>query len=177
MRTLCQGEPKFHVEELTTQNHGYTVTIGGKIDGEMTRDPIGYWAYDQYWEPNLFVRLENVGATPIVNPWLCRADRPDTRTLKSIVDYVVKPGMSDSEKARALWEFEIKHRFHATTDDDEVKDVVKVYNCYGYTLCYDESLIMSDSARCWTESPQGLPQRPQHSGGLLRQCLAFSRFR
>ncbi|HUU29811.1 MAG TPA: Ig domain-containing protein [archaeon] len=144
LRTVCSGQPKFHVENIIGGSHTYTIRMEGRIDGEMTRDPVGYWAYDQYWEPNLYVRLENVGQTPLVNPWLRRADRPDTRTLKSIVDYVVKPGMSDAEKARALWEFEIKHRFHATTDDDEVNDVVKVYNCYGYTLCYNESLIMSD---------------------------------
>ena len=118
--------------------------MGGAIDGEMTRDPVGYRAYDQYWEPNIFVRIENTGNHPIVNPWLRRTDQPDTRHLQSIVDFVLKPGMSDAEKARALWEFEIKRRFHATTDDDEVSDAVKVHNCYGYTLCQNESLVMAD---------------------------------
>ena len=144
LRALCDSPPKFHTEIISKSSRKYTVRMGGKIDGEMTRDPVGYWGYNQYWEPNFFVRLENVGDVVVVNPWLRRTDSPDTRTLESIIDYVLKPGMSDEEKARALWEFEIKHRFHATTEDDEVNDVVKMYNCYGYTLCYNESLVMSD---------------------------------
>ena len=126
LKVLCDNPPKFHVEEINSAEHSYTITMGGKIDGEMTRDPVGYWAFDQYWEPNIYVRLENVGSTLVVNPWLRRADKPDTRTVKSIVDYVVKPGMTDAEKARALWEFEIKNRFHATTEDHEVDDGIPI---------------------------------------------------
>jgi hypothetical protein len=48
------------------------------------------------------------------------------------------------QRARRLWEFEIKNRFHATTEDHEVDDVIKRFNCYGYTLCGNESKIMSD---------------------------------
>jgi hypothetical protein len=118
--------------------------MGGAIDGAMTRDPVGYWAFDQYWEPNLSVRLENVGDVPVVNPWLRKEGAPDTRTPRSIVEHVVSPSMSEREKARRLWEFEIKNRFHATTEDEEVDDVVKRFNCYGYTLCGNESKIMSD---------------------------------
>ena len=154
LRTLCDGPPKYHREIISSGSHKYTVRMGGRFDGEMTRDPVGYWGYNQYWEPNLFVRLENVGDVPVVNPWLRRADRPDTRTMEQILDFVLEPGMSDAEKARTLWEFEIKHRFHATTEDDEVNDVIKMYNCYGYTLCYNESLVMSDLWRA-----AGLPVR------------------
>jgi len=144
LRSLCNTEPKYHTEIISKGSREYTVRMDGRLDGEMTRDPVGYWGYNQYWEPNLFVRLENVGDVAVVNPWIQRADRPDTRTMQGILDYVLEPGMSDEEKARALWEFEIKHRFHATTEDDEVNDVIKMYNCYGYTLCYNESLTMSD---------------------------------
>lgn len=154
LRALCDSPPKYHREIISDGSHKYTVRMGGKIDGGMTRDPVGYWGYNQYLEPNLFVRLENVGDVVVINPWLRRTDRPDTRTMQGILDYVLKPGMSDAEKARALWEFEIKHRFHATTEDDEVNDVIKMYNCYGYTLCYNESLVMSDLWRA-----AGLPVR------------------
>jgi hypothetical protein len=88
--------------------------------------------------------MENAGDEPVVNPWLRRADRADTRSTKSIVDFVIRPGMSDAEKARRIWEFEIANRFHATTEDEEVDDVVKRFNCYGYTLCGNESKIISD---------------------------------
>ncbi|MHB1936360.1 MAG: putative Ig domain-containing protein [Acidobacteriaceae bacterium] len=140
----CGDNTKKQVENVDSSHANYAIDMGGKIDGPMTRDPIGYWAYDQYWEPNIRVTMENIGDTPVVNPWLQRADTMDTRTLKSIVDSIVTPGMSDKEKARRIWEFEINNRFHATTQDNEVADVVKRVNVYGYTLCYDESKDISD---------------------------------
>lgn len=160
LRSICNDVPRYHSTTVDSDQREYTVFMGGKVDGEMTRDPVGYWAYDQFWEPNLFVRLENLGDEPVVNPWLRRTDRPDTRTLQSLVEYVLKPGMSDSEKARAIWEFEIKQRFHATTESDEVKDVVKRFNCFGYTLCGDESKVLSDLWRA-----AGLPVRQGFPNG------------
>ncbi|MCW5979305.1 MAG: hypothetical protein KIT09_14615 [Bryobacteraceae bacterium] len=143
LRTACADPPRYHSERIEGR-HAYTIRMGGRIDGEMTRDPVGYWAFDQYWEPNLYVRLENAGEAPVVNPWLRRADKPDTRSVKAIVDHLVKPSMSDGEKARRLWEFEIKNRFHATSNDEEVDDAIKRFNVYGYTLCGNESKVMSD---------------------------------
>lgn len=140
----CGSNTKTQVETVDSSHYTYAINMGGKIDGPMTRDPMGYWAYDQYWEPNVRVTMENIGDTPLINPWLRRAGTMDTRTLKSIVDGIVKPGMSDKEKARRIWEFEINNRFHATTQDNEVADVVKRVNVYGYTLCYDESKDISD---------------------------------
>lgn len=144
LQSQCGTNPKNHVQIIDSSHGVYSVDLGGKIDGVMTRDPIGYWAYDQYWEPNVSVTIENIGDTPVVNPWLRREGMPDTRTLKSIVDSIIKPGMSDKEKARRIWEFEINNRFHATSQDPEVDDVVKRENAYGYTLCYDESRDISD---------------------------------
>jgi len=135
---------KYHEELVSGSMHRYKVRMRGKVDGEMTRDPVGYWAFDQYWEPNLYLRMENVGDNPVINPWLRRIDQPDTRTVESIVNYVIRPEMTESEKARALFEFEIRNRFHATTLDNEVDDVIKRFNCYGYTLCGNESKIISD---------------------------------
>jgi len=136
--------PKFHTVIIQQDSQKYEIRMEGKIDGSMTWDPVGYWAYDQFWEPNLYVKLENIGNSVVINPWLHRIDKPDTRSIHSIVDYIIEPGMSEAEKARALFEFEIRNRFHATTGDDEVKDVIKRFNCYGYTLCGDESKIMTD---------------------------------
>ena len=144
LRTQCGTHIKTQAETIDSNKFSYSIPMGGSIDGVMTRDPIGYWAYDQYWEPNISVRLENVGDTPVVNPWIQRAGTPDTRSLKAIVDSIITPDMSDKEKARRIWEYEIHTRFHATTQDDEVADVVKLVNVYGYSLCYDESKDISD---------------------------------
>lgn len=144
LRAVCGTQAKTHTVSIAQGRQAYVVPMGGAIDGEMTRDPVGYWAFDQFWEPNVSVRMENAGEEPVVNPWLRRADRPDTRSVSSIVDFVIRPGMSDAEKARRIWEFEIASRFHATTEDHEVDDVVKRFNGYGYTLCGNESKIISD---------------------------------
>ena len=144
LRTVCRDDAKSVTQLITSGNQTYSIHMGGRLDGEMTRDPVGYWGYDQFWESNHYVRMENVGDVPVVNPWLRRIDRPDTRSLQSIVNFVVRSSMSDEEKAHRLWAFEIQNRFHATTGDDEVNDVVKRFNCYGYTLCYNESVNLSD---------------------------------
>jgi hypothetical protein len=144
LRAVCGGPIETHTEVVSSGNHAYSVRMGGRIDGEMTRDPVGYWAFDQYWEPNLAVRLENTGSVPVVNPWLRAEGRPDTRSVRAIVDWLVNPSMSERERARRIWEFEIQNRFHATTNDDEVEDAVKRFNVYGYTLCGPESRVLSD---------------------------------
>ena len=123
LRTQCGVSPSRQVETIDASRHSYQFRMGGKIDGPMTRDPIGYWAYDQYWEPNVSVRMENIGDTPVVNPWIQRAGMADTRSLQAIADSIVRPGMSDKEKARRVWEYEINNRFHATSQDDDALDI------------------------------------------------------
>jgi len=144
LRRACGDNLHQHAVVVNSHHGSYVIRMGGRIDGKSTRDPVGYWAFNQYWEPNVTVRLENIGNVPVVNPWLRRADQPDTRTLQSIVDSVITPGMSDREKARRLWEFDLRSRFHATPNDADVGDAVKRFNVYGYSLCYDESKIISD---------------------------------
>ena len=63
--------------------------------------------------------MENVGETDVINPWLSNG-RNDFRTLKEMVAGALRPGMTDREKALALWQFQTTHRFHATTGDPEV---------------------------------------------------------
>ena len=73
------------------------------MDGTNCRSPIGVGMMDgpaikQTWESNRAVRMENVGATDVVNPWLS-SGRNSFRTLGEIVASAVEPGMTDREKA------------------------------------------------------------------------------
>ena len=68
-------------------------------------------AIEQSWQSNRAVRMENVGQTDLVNPWLSNG-RNNFRNLEEIVASAVTPGMSDKEKAMALWFQQIPHRFH-----------------------------------------------------------------
>src|SRR5438132_232808 len=66
---------KRHVEEIASPKQKYTVVHGGTMDGTNCRTPIGCGiaregAIEQSWQSNRAVRLENVGQSDVVNPWL-----------------------------------------------------------------------------------------------------------
>src|SRR6478609_4621313 len=66
---------KGHVENIATAEHKYTVVHGGTVDGTNCRSPMGCGmnregAIEQTWQSNRAVRMENVGQTDAVDPWL-----------------------------------------------------------------------------------------------------------
>ena len=92
-----------HIEEITTGTHRYTIRQGGTMDGRNCRSPMGCGiaregAFLQSWESNRSVRMENVGQTDIVNPWLSNG-RNHFRNVDEIVASAIAPGMTDAEKA------------------------------------------------------------------------------
>jgi hypothetical protein len=139
--------PKRHVEQATAGRHAYTVRQGGTMDGTNCRSPLGVGMADgpavqRTWESNRAVRLENVGETDVVNPWLSNG-RNSFRTLGEIVSSAVEPGMSDREKAFALWFQEVRHRYHWAGDNAELGDPVKVFNVYGHNTCGNDSICLA----------------------------------
>jgi hypothetical protein len=139
--------PKRHVEKITARRHVYEVRQGGTMDGSNCRSPLGVGmsdgpAVEQTWESNRAVRLENTGDTNVINPWLANG-RNGFRTLDEIVASAVKPGMTDREKAHALWFQEIRHRYHWVGDNDELGDPVKVFNVYGHNTCGNDSICLA----------------------------------
>jgi hypothetical protein len=139
--------PKRHVEKVVAGRHAYVIRQGGTMDGTNCRSPLGVGmmdgpAVEQAWESNRAVRLENVGETDVVNPWLSNG-RNAFRTLDEIVAAAVKPGMTDREKAFALWFQEIRHRYHGAGDNAELGDPVKVFNVYGHNTCGNDSICLA----------------------------------
>lgn len=132
-----------HVEDIVESRRVYRLALGGTVDGENTRSPVGYQVYDQAFEPNLYVRMENIGGAPVKNPWLI-ANGKDWRTVASIVNGVVTEEMGDAEKALALWTFQRHRRFHASPYDRDNGNAVKMLNVYGYGLCGDDSYALAD---------------------------------
>jgi hypothetical protein len=161
--------PRRHTEDITTANQEYRVTHRGTMDGTNCRSPIGgsFGVWDQSWESNRAVRMENVGDTDVINPWLSNG-RNDFRTLKEMVSGAFRPGMTDREKAIALWQLQTTHRFHASTTDAEVNDPVKVFNVYGYTTCGDDSVCL---AGLWRMA--GFPVRPAR---VVGHCITQVRY-
>jgi hypothetical protein len=134
---------KQHVQEITEGRAEYVVVQGGTMDGRNCRSPQGVWQpFEQTWESNRSVRIENVGASDVVNPWLSNGHN-DFRSIAQIVARAVEPGMTDSEKARALWWQEVQQRFHNDGDNKELGDPVKVFNVYGYNTCGNDSIALA----------------------------------
>ncbi len=129
--------PRQHVETVTAAHHEFAVTMGGTMDGENTRTPVGYSAWSRAFEPMREVRIENIGDTPVVNPWLLVNGRRDWRTVEKIIAEATRGCTNDRERAIAIWRFVINHRFHATPNDGDNVDPVKQFNVYGYSLCGD----------------------------------------
>ncbi len=122
---------KRHVEEFTQAEHIYTVVHGGTVDGECCRTPMGCGinregVIEQSWQSNRAVRMENVGQSDLINPWLSNG-RNNFRTLDEIVASAVTPGMSDKEKAMALWFQQVSHRFHRGGYGANLGDPVQVF--------------------------------------------------
>lgn len=144
-RTHPADAVRTHVEEIVRGRAEYRVTHGGTMDGENGRDPLGggFGIWTQAWESNRSVRLENVGETDVIHPWLSNG-RNDFRTIPEIVSKAVRPGMSDRERAIALWRQHTTRRFHAGAGDAaEMHDPVKVYNVYGYATCGDDAVCLA----------------------------------
>ena len=138
---------KRHVQEIADGRVEYIVVQGGTMDGRNCRSPQGVWQpFEQTWESNRSVRMENVGETDVVNPWLSNGQN-DFRSLDRIVARAIEPGMTDREKARALWWQEVQHRFHLEGDNNELLDPVKVFNVYGYNTCGNDSICLAGQWR------------------------------
>lgn len=133
----------------------------------MTRMPVGYSAFVQGWQPNRSVRIENTGTRTVEHPRLIINGRGDWRTLETIVAEAVQGWKEPGDRARAIWEFVRRQRFHACTWDAECSDAVKALNVYGYTLCGDQAQVLSD---LWRAS--GLAVRRGHPVGHV-VCEVF----
>ena len=139
--------PKSKVQEITKGTQKYTVVQGGTMDGRNCRTPMGCGmaregAFYQTWESNRSVRMENVGETDVIDPWISNG-RNSFRTVEEIANSALAPGMTDAEKAFAIWLQEIQYRHHAPGDNNELGDPVKVFNIYGYNTCGNDSICMA----------------------------------
>ncbi len=136
--------PRTHVQEIDAGRTEYVVKQGGTMDGRNCRSPnSAYSPFQQTWESNRSVRMENIGQTDVINPWLSNG-RNNFRTMDEIVAAAVRPDMSDPEKAYALWWQEIQYRYHwQNVDNVEVCDPVKVFNVYGFNTCGNDSICLA----------------------------------
>jgi len=166
--TLPGDVEKSLVEEITTGLHKYMIIQAGAMDGRNCRSPMGCGiaregAFLQTWESNRSVRMENVGAADVLNPWLSNG-RNNFRNVEEIASSAITPGMTDAERAFALWFQEIQYRHHSPGDNNELGDPVKVFNVYGYNTCGNDSISL---ATLWRKA--GLKVAPARA---LGHCIS-----
>ena len=101
-----------HVQPLDAAETHYTIDVDGVTDPEN-------------------VELTLVG--PMASGWVAVDGSWDTGSLRSLAASVVRPGMTDAEKAWAIWELvgRITYRMslHAASDP------LELVNAYGYGYC------------------------------------------
>ncbi len=141
---LPDDKPCRHMEGIEASPHNYEIAFRGTVDGTMTRMPIGYAAFRQGWQPNRSVRIENVGESDLRNPRIVVNGKRQWWTIEEVVADATRGTQTPAERARALWEFCRRHRFHACTWDSECYDALKVLHVYGYTLCGNEAHVLND---------------------------------
>jgi hypothetical protein len=97
--------PKSHVQNITSSPFTYSITQGGTMDGKMCTTLPGVWEpYEQTWESNRSIRMENVGTSNVINPWL-KIGPIDFFSQQTIADSVVEGLSTDREKALAIFYF------------------------------------------------------------------------
>ncbi len=131
--------PRTEIVELTTAPAQYSLTQNGTLDGEMCRSPTIYGQWSQVWESNRSIRMENIGTTDIINPWLTTG-RANFRTLSDLVNAIAPPEMTDRKKAFTLWNWHRQNRFHYPSGyfppyHYQMYAPLKVINLYGYDYC------------------------------------------
>jgi hypothetical protein len=137
--------PKRHVQDITSAPFTYHIRQSGTMDGRMCTTLPGVWeSYEQTWESNRSLRMENVGATPVINPWLTLGPI-DFFSQQTIADAVVQELSTDREKALALFYFYITHRYHKGNGDNTAQgDVSQAINVFGFNTCGNSTLCLSD---------------------------------
>ncbi len=137
--------PKRHVQDVTTAPFSYTIVQGGTTDGKMCTTLPGVWEpYEQTWESNRSLRMENVGATKVIHPWLTIGPI-DFFSQQTIANSVTAGLSTDREKALALFYFYVTHRYHKGNGDNGAQgDVSQAINVFGFNTCGNSTLCLSD---------------------------------
>ena len=106
----------------------------------------------------------------------------DVTTVENILRSFVRPGMTDQERARAIWTAAVKYRHQAVAPDEclaadwEAHDPVKILNVYGYCMCCCSSALVAALNRADGREARGrILDGHSVPGGPLRRRLAHVR--
>jgi hypothetical protein len=96
------------VREITASRAEYSIELGGTLDSFNTAQykplPGANVIELPGFQPNVMLAIENTGQRNVVNPRIVVNDRHDWFSIDTLVAEVARPGMSDREKALAVFE-------------------------------------------------------------------------
>lgn len=116
---------------------------------------------------NRTVTLRNRGSQLVVNPRIVVNGRRDWFNAATILEEILEPGMSDREKALAIWQLMRDHRFHDVPAHRsmELHDPTRFLNGYGYGWCNDAAAnlaVLAEKAglrsRVWSLKGHVVPE-------------------
>lgn len=97
--------------------------------------------------------LRNLDNKTTIMPRVTVQGWPDLSSTRALADSLIKPGMTDEQKAIAFWQFIVKWRYHylpaeeAELKGNELHDPIKYINVYGYGFCDDSAKNIANLAR------------------------------
>jgi len=103
----------------------------------------------------------------------------DVTTPETILKSFVKPGMTDAERAKALWTAAIKYRHQCAPPTEEISgdweahDPVKIFNVYGYCMCCCASSLIESLNRLDGREARGRILNGHSDKDLIRMSLSY----
>ena len=142
---------------ITRKHQQFSINLGGYLDesNTVTKQPTTYCPgpghrnppFDQVFEPNLYVAIENAGNTDVINPWLLVNGQRDWWSVGAMAEEILKTAggkrATDSEKAMAVWQFvseEIYDQRAGKGSVDSAADPVRLFNSFGFDGCSANAL-------------------------------------
>jgi hypothetical protein len=93
------------------------------------------------FEPNISLAIRNKGDSPLRNPQVKINGGPMWLTQEELLGDIISDTMTDTEKARALYEFHIRQRCHAGRGIPYLNPL-RFYQGFGSSICSNDALIM-----------------------------------
>ncbi len=168
--------PKERRAVVTRKRQEFTVNVGGFLDesNTVTKGPEVYCPgpnssmppYEQAFEPNLYVAIENLGETDVENPWVVVNGQRDWWSAETMAREIAGGGkLTEIEKAMAIWQFVVDELYDSRIGlswYDGMADPVKLFNVYGFEGCVANAIVSRRLAEA-----MGLKAREIWLGGTI----------
>ena len=109
-------------------------------------------------------------AQVVVNPRVQIGNSIDCSSAAEVVKQIIKPDMTDEQKAIACWKFMLDHFYHwfppyEDTSSEPVRDFAKAINSYGFSPCFGNAPVLTDlweaagfKTHSWTITGHSIPE-------------------